>query len=294
MAWFLLGSVLCGRARGNESRRDGANMEGCGMMRLSRSNAARRAVGWGQGWILGAAAACLLVVPAWANGSTEDAVVCSGGEADCGGVEHRIKILIAGGGDELEGLAAGGEAIDISGMEVGETRYGTGDTDVAVTRVEDGYTITVDGEEIHVDTIVDADRMKVIVGSGSGEGGSWTTADGSVFSLDGHHVALFGAGGESDAVTLSGLGDLDEDARQRIIEALRDAGVEKDIHFADGHGFQFITAGTGEGNTVFFSGDEGGEGEHTINVDVEAFAGDEAGTHKVVIIKKVKSGDQEK
>ena len=76
-----------------------------------------------------------------------------------------------------------------------------------------------------------------------------------------------------------GLGELDEYERNQIIDALRAAGVEKEIHFAPGggpHGFHFLTTSAGEG--------EGGE----VEVEIHKFGPGEADSNMIIIEKKVK------
>ena len=209
---------------------------------------------------------------------------------------RQVKVFLASGGDRVSFGGDGVQAIDIGDMELGETRYATAASgeEIAITRDEDGYLLEVGGEEIRVGTLGDAAHMKVIVGGDTaafGVGsGSWTTEDSNTISLDGHNVAFAGnlaclGGGAGDSVTISGAGDLDEFDRERIIDALRDAGVDKDVRFVEKTGFHWITAGEGDGNVFVTDGEEG-----TIDIDVKVEESGDGG-RRVFIIKKKKSDD---
>ena len=217
-------------------------------------------------------------------------VACSHGDGDC---DHgkMMKIVMSAGAEGLGMLHLGddADAIDISGMEIGDTRFETvGDgTEVSITREEDGYVIDVDGEEIRIESLGGDEQVRIIVADGEhsavsvGHGGSWTSDDGHVTRL------INRSAGGHNGVTISGLGELDEDARERIIDALRSAGVDEDIRFGSGHGLHMINADGADGQSVFFS--SGGSMSMDVDVKVEELLGDgDEDGKKVIIIKRIK------
>ena len=147
-------------------------------------------------------------------------------------------------------LNGGSVELDPSTLEVGDSQTYMLDNgeEVTITRLEQGYTLNVGGEDINIFTH-------------QGDGAfTWISEDGGLheFSHDAEHVFI-GEGahgahgafiisegdgdvdsdvfiprrGSSDAVTISGIEGLDEDLKQRITDALRDAGIEKDIRFME-------------------------------------------------------------
>ncbi len=129
------------------------------------------------------------------------------------------------GKSELE-LKLDGETLnfDPDAIAVGETQSFTlanGKT-VDVMRTEDALVIHHgEGEPLTIRTFDGGHgEHDVMFLSGEGHGLHEYVFD---------HDALSG-----DAVVISGVGELDEDAKQVIIDALRQAGVEKEVHFANG------------------------------------------------------------
>ncbi len=205
-------------------------------------------------------------------------------------LERKVKIkVMTGAGTEIE-------EVDVSDLAVGETRWVTSrdGKDVGITREESGYRISVEGEDTFVMTPsagpAGMRRVHVRTGEGSekgsqvfvrkmataGEGGGqsmvFVTDDNQAIHLD----------GLADTVFISGLGDLDESRRQAIVDALRGAGVDKEIRFAPSgpHGFRFLSGeGAGEGQSV------------EVNVEKSVTGGDGDG-HKVIIIEKVVEKDE--
>jgi hypothetical protein len=153
--------------------------------------------------------------------------------------QAKIKIMTPGGG--------GLEEFDVSDLAVGDSRtFTTAEgKEVDLTRLEEGFSITVDGKEIvagggegaqqqvFVHRVAHGDgedvNTMVFTGSGSGEGAVWEGAADA-----GPMVFAFGEPGNQ--VVISGAGNLDADARERIEQALKDVGVDKKVVFAPGGG----------------------------------------------------------
>ncbi|MCZ6649208.1 MAG: hypothetical protein O7D35_00920 [Acidobacteria bacterium] len=216
------------------------------------------------------AVALMLAAPAWAEKPSwnEDS-----GERH---VNVKIKVMADDGGEMTE--------LDLSDLEVGETRWITSDSgkDIGITREADGYRLDIDGEETFIATPGDGAHNRVMVraiGHGDGEGlheamqNVWVTGDQQVIHLDGESL---------DTVFISGLGDLDEYQKADIIDALRAAGVDKEVHFSPAgggaHSFMFMTSG----------GDLHADGETTVDVEVikKCLPGD--GDGNIIIIEKKK------
>ena len=208
------------------------------------------------------AAALLVMTPAVAEHHVERKV--------------EIKILADADGEGVE--------LDLSDLEVGETRWITTDSgkDVGVTREDDGYRLDIDGEETFIMSPGDGMHNRVMVhatidheGGGSHDSTSnvWVNSDHDVISLD----SMAG-----DSVFISGLGDLDENQKADIIDALRSAGVDKDVHFAPAGGPHVMSFTTADG--VHADGDA--------NVDVQVIrkhldgTADSDGNHVIFIEKK--------
>ena len=126
------------------------------------------------------------------------------------------------GADQKIKIVADGEVFELDGedLELGETRsieLESGKT-MEITRGEEGIVLTTGDNEILMRD--NGHRSKEIGHTVSiAEGGDFVFVD---------HSAVVGG----DGVIISGLGDLDETAREAIINALREAGVEKEIHFS--------------------------------------------------------------
>jgi len=215
------------------------------------------------------AAALLFMTPAVAEDSGERKV--------------EIKILADADGEAVE--------LDLSDLEVGETRWISTDSgkDVGITREENGYRLDIDGEETFIMSPGDGMHNRVMVhatADGEGEGlhsamsNVWVSGDQQVIELDGMN---------SDHVFITGLGDLDENQKADIIDALRAAGVEKEVHFAPAGAPHMMSFST--------THDVHGEGDATVDVQVlrkhmgEAADGD--GNHVIVIEKKTISSEDD-
>jgi hypothetical protein len=196
--------------------------------------------------------------------------------------KKHIKILVSPDGEDSDAIH-----LDASDLEVGETRYLTSESgrEVAITREENGFRIDIDGEETFVMTPGEGMHKRVMVHSagtgvatanafvmaGEGEGHEmlWVTDEGESIQF----------GGLEDMVFITGLGELDEYERNQVIDALRSAGIEKEIRFAPAggaHGFHFVTTSEGEG--------EGGDME----VEIRELAPGEEDAEFIIIEKKIK------
>lgn len=216
------------------------------------------------------AAVLMLATPTWAEKPSW---------AEDSGERHvtvKIKVMADDGGEMTE--------LDLSDLAVGETRWITSDSgkDIGITREVDGYRLDIDGEETFIATPGDGAHNRVMVraiGHGVNAGlhesmqNVWVTGDQQVIHLDGEG---------SPGVFISGLGDLDENQKADIIDALRAAGVDKEVHFSPAgggtHSFTFMTSG----------GDLHADGEATVDVQVlkKFLPGDEDGEGQVIIIEK--------
>lgn len=185
------------------------------------------------------AAALMLAAPVWAETNSWT--------VDKAERQVKIKVMTDDDGEMTE--------LDLSDLEVGETRWMTSASgkDIGITRELDGYRLDIDGEETFIATPGDGHHNRVMVrtiGVGDGEvltedmhgamQNVWVTGDQKVIHLD---------AGSLDGVFISGLGDLDENQKADIIDALRAAGVDKKIHFSPAgegtHAFTFMTSGEG-------------------------------------------------
>jgi hypothetical protein len=187
-----------------------------------------------------------------------------------------IKILADADGEGVE--------LDLSDLEVGETRWITTDSgkDVGVTREDDGYRLDIDGEETFIMSPGVGMHNRVMVhattdhdGGGSYDSTSnvWVNSDHDVINLD----SMTG-----DSVFISGLGDLDENQKADIIDALRSAGVDKEVHFAPAGGPHVMSFTTSDGVHA--------DGDATVDVQVirKHIDGttDSDGNHVIFIEKK--------
>jgi len=196
--------------------------------------------------------------------------------------KKHIKIMVSPDGEDADAIR-----LDASDLEVGETRYITSESgkEVAITREENGFRIEIDGEETFVMTPGEGMHKRVMVHS-TGSGEATANAFVMVGEGEGHNMLWVTdegenvhLGGMEDTVFITGLGELDEYERNQIIDALRAAGVEKEIHFAPGggpHGFHFLTTSAGEG--------EGGE----VEVEIRKFGPGEEDSNMIIIEKKIK------
>lgn len=162
-------------------------------------------------------------------------------------------------GDNKVKIVADGETIEFDGndLEVGESRtfdLENGKT-MELTRRDEGLVMTMDGSEI------------LLYEGGEGNGAfahAFSVGDGSDF-LALEDLETIGA----DDVVISGLDDLDESAREAVIKALREAGVEKEIHFSP-HGImgfggdKFLKLMHAGGASAIFT-DEGGSSVKVMN-----------------------------
>lgn len=212
------------------------------------------------------AAALLFMVPAMADDVVERKV--------------QIKVIADAGGEAVE--------LDLSDLEVGETRWITSDSgkEVGITREENGYRLDIDGEETFIMSPGDDMHNRIMVHATSeGEGlhesmsNVWVTGgDAEVIHLDGM---------ASDGVFISGLGDLDEYQKADIIDALRSAGVDKDIHFAPSGGPHMMS--------FTIDSDVHADGDTTVDVQVirEHLSEATDGGHVIFIEKKEITSDDD-
>ena len=196
--------------------------------------------------------------------------------------KKHIKIMVSPDGDDVDAIH-----LDASDLEVGETRYVTSESgqEVAITREENGFRIDIDGEETFVMTPGEGMHKRVMVHS-AGSGVATANAFVMAGEGEGHDMLWISDEGENvhlegmeDTVFITGLGDLDEYERNQIIDALRAAGVEKEIKFAPAggpHGFHFLTTSGIEG--------EGGD----VEVEIRKIGPGEEDTNVFVIEKKIK------
>lgn len=223
------------------------------------------------------AAALLFMVPAMAG----DEVVR----------KVQIKVIADAGGEAVE--------LDLSDLQVGETRWITSDSgkEIGITREENGYRLDIDGEETFIMSPGDGMHKRIMVhATTDGEGDDlhsvmsnvWVTDDAQVLHLDG--MAGGGMFIANDSVFISGLGDLDEYQKADIIDALRSAGVEKEIHFAPSGGPHMMS--------FTIDSDVHADGEHTVDIQVLreqllGEAGDADGSHVIIIQKKIMTTDED-
>jgi hypothetical protein len=230
-----------------------------------------------------------IVLPLAAFGLLASPVLAGHGEGHGHGKAHKkIEIRVTPDGD------ADGTVIDASDLEVGETRYITSESgkEIAITREENGFRIDIDGEETFVMSPLEGMHKKVMLramGEGEAHAESFVvTGEGEghnmIFVTDDHQTVHLDD--LENTVFISGLGDLDDYDKERIIDALRSAGVDKEIHFTPGggaHGFHFLTTSGVVG--------EGGDGE--IEVEVRKFGPGEDDGNVFVIEKKVVTEEEE-
>lgn len=172
--------------------------------------------------------------------------------------ESKIKIAVDGDGGEpkvFEWHSSDPDA-DLSNLEVGESKTLTGDDgqEVVVTRTEEGLAFDIDGEklemmnfsgdgEIVVDIDVEHDGMakhkihkvhsddKVVINKSK-----------NVKIIKSDHI---------DGVTIISSGEINEEARARIKQVLKDAGTDGEVMFLDGSEL---------------GGDAHADGEHKVRV----------------------------
>ena len=217
------------------------------------------------------AVALMLAVPAWAGDAVERHV--------------KIKVMTDEGGEMTE--------LDLSDLQVGETRWITSDSgkDISITREEDGYRLDIDGEETFIGSPGDGMHNRIMVQAmGHGDGEGLHEAMQSVWVTDDHKVIHLDTEG-ADGVFISGLGDLDENQKADIIDALRAAGVDKEVHFSPSgggaHSFMFMTSG----------GDVHMDGESSVDIEVLKKylpgGGDGEGPQIIIIEKKIVTSDDD-
>jgi hypothetical protein len=203
--------------------------------------------------------------------------------------KKQIKILVTPDGEDSDEVI-----FDASDLEVGETRYLTSESgkEVAITREENGFRIDIDGDETFVMTPDKGMHKRIMVHSAAG---AEATANAFVVSGEGegegHEMVWVSEesgevhlGGLEDTVFISGAGDLDEYDRERIIDALRDAGIDKEIRFVPSggsHGFHFVTTSKVDG--------EGGD----LELKLQKLIPGEDDADVVVIEKKLKKEIEE-
>ncbi len=166
-----------------------------------------------------------------------------------------------------------GQMITAEDLEIGETRIietEDGET-VEVSRNEDGFTIHKGDKTTRIDL------------SGEGDGTSVRViADGQELDLDSFTDIKMEKFMPHNSVTISGLDDLDEEARERIRQALQDAGVDKEIHFNNHKMMWFDNQGgsfnLGSQSFMFHSDDHDEDGNATVEIKSDG--------GKVFVIKK--------
>lgn len=157
---------------------------------------------------------------------------------DHDGEHHKMKIKIAGDG-------AGIESFDIGELEVGETHQLFTDSgkEVNITRDEDGYTVNVDGKDIDIHTsghhgakVITRtmsfsghgeENENIFIMAGDGEEGEhgehsfvWISDDENTKD---HDISFMIKKQDvlSHVLESKALDGLDEDTRQRIIDAIK-------------------------------------------------------------------------
>ncbi len=163
----------------------------------------------------------------------------------------RIEFTDENGQQEMHIVHNDGEVtFDPSELEVGDSRTLTLDngSELVVSRTEAGLSLNIDGKDMELLTLheggVHGAHGNHVVVHGDGH----TSSANFIIKGDddgGEHVFIHKNGvdtgkmlmelGAKDSVNISGLGDLSEEVRDQIIQALRDAGVEKEINFSDMH-----------------------------------------------------------
>jgi len=221
------------------------------------------------------AAALMLAAPVWAeNNSWTTAKVDR---------QVKIKVMADAGGDMTE--------LDLSDLAVGETRWlksGSG-KDIGITREAGGYRLDIDGEETFIASPGDDTHNRVMVRTlGIGEGDRDMNVDQNVWVTGDQQVIHLGTEG-LDGVFINGLGDLDDNQKAAIIDAIRAAGVDKEVHFSP-EGF------LGAKSFTFVTGGKGMHAEGEANVDIQMHKQpmDGNGEGNVIIIeKKVVTSDDD-
>jgi len=129
-------------------------------------------------------------------------------------IPDRFKVEINGEELEIDGSALG--VGDSQSITLGDGR------EMKVIREESGMVLNLDGKLINL-----ARNM-------------WAAGDGAPAIME-----LLKSAADPDAVTISGLGDIDEATKQKIIDALHDAGVDKEVKFGGNHQTVFFQSGHG-------------------------------------------------
>ncbi len=153
--------------------------------------------------------------------------------------ETKIKIAVAteGGDTEVFKWNSVDSGVDLSDLEVGESKTITNEDgkEVTLTRTDDGFDIAVDGKsievmkmhgggEVDVEVLHEGDA-KVFVHKMHEDG-----EDGDVLI---RKTRIIKSGDDAD-VTIISSDTIDEKTRERLREVLKDAGKDGEILFLDG------------------------------------------------------------
>lgn len=184
------------------------------------------------------------------------------------GQGHNITMEIVAEGDDREmTLDINGETLtpDINGMAIGDTRtFTTGSgAEVSIER-KDEHLYMVNGGDGEIELLWNTEH------EGNGEN--------QVFITNSASTMVFNPTSANNTVTISGLDNLDEVEKQRVIDALRAAGIEKEINFST---FQIHQIGGNSGMTWVSE-----DGEHDINIAIQADGEQNQKGEKVIIMKR--------
>ncbi len=136
------------------------------------------------------------------------------------GVENKVRMhFIDDNGDKNMRfvLEEGGLEFNPDDFNVGETKTFT---------LDNGDEVEVRREQNKIVLILGEKEMEFFIGE-IGEAGHGV----HVYKAASTALEMVSEGAE-DALTISGLGDVDEETRERIINALREAGVSKEVRFS--------------------------------------------------------------
>ncbi len=185
-------------------------------------------------------------------------------------------IVIKKGVDDVWEMIVNGEelTIDVDSLEVGDSQTVTLDdgTELVIKRTESGVSLNYDGEDIdlmdhksfsfatahgqgHANVVVAGGEKKVKVIAGAG-------GENVFFSTGDHDVSWVDIN-DGNKVVISGLDDIDDDAKARIEALLAELGIDKEVSFRKGPKFEFL---------------------HDIRVDVE----EDDGHPRVIVIERKK------
>jgi len=135
-------------------------------------------------------------------------------------------------------------SFDLPDLADGETREITTNEGkiIKIIKAKNGSTILIDGQKIKLHALTGAEGMSA-----------------NIFAFKGDHAI------DENSLMISGV-NLDEDTRQKIEQALQDAGIEKNINFLELSNHNWMAD---DGSNIDIVIDSEGEdsGDHTIKIE---------------------------